>query len=390
MSADRPFGFGVPLVTPVDASGQVDLAATRKLWDRMFPRVDVPVILGTTGRGRFILNRDLPAARALVDLGVELAAAHARPLVVGTGAETLERAQELTAYAASRGVFAVLVTAPVHGSSPFAQALASSPLSPDYQDRLLEAYFQKVVDAIPRGSRTIFLPYIFPTLTDADPRTWLRPEVLERLRRHAAETGHPMDGGKLTLRDDIVPLEYAERCPELWFVAGMDTTVQAFLANPRMKFSGGILGSGNLIPGFLRSLVHDCLRLRELRLAGTGSEEEVQLARDTLSRQNQVSALFNDLWESGLYGHLIHGILGVGSPYGAAPVPAEELAAWARVIAGDAPGLVPEITSYAPESVLSREMLSQAARAAIRRPGAGKTGDKAGGKAAGNRARARR
>jgi len=357
MSAGAGFGFGVPLVTPVDARGEVDFPATRKFWDHMLPLVDVPVILGTTGRGRFILNQDLSQAKVLVDLGIELAKTHGKPLVVGTGAETLARAVDLTEYAAERGVFGVLVTAPVYASSPFAQSLARSPLAPVYQARLAEGYFLKVLDAIPRGSKTLFLPYIFPTLTDADPRTYLRPEILDLLRQEAEKTGRSMDGGKLTLRDDTVPLEYATACPELSFLAGMDTTVQAYLADPRLKFGGAILGSGNLIPGFLRTHVHDCLYLRELRSSDPASEEVKLLTRKTLSQQNQVSALFNLLWESGLFGHLIHAFLGLGSPYQATRASSDELSAWARVIAADAPGLAQEIASYCPESPQSRELL---------------------------------
>ena len=67
----------------------------------------MPVVLGTTGRGRRILNHDLSQAKGLVDLGSELARKHGKPLVVGTGAETMERAMDLTAYAGSRDVFAV-------------------------------------------------------------------------------------------------------------------------------------------------------------------------------------------------------------------------------------------------------------------------------------------
>ncbi len=361
MDTHGDFGFGVPLVTPTDDKGEVDPSSTRKLWDHMFPLVDVPVVLGTTGRGRFILNQDLSQAKRLVDLGIELARRHGKPLVVGTGAETLERAMDLTAYAGSCNVYAVLVTAPIHASSPFAQSLARSPMASEYQERLAEKYFREILRAIPTGSSTIFLPYIFPTLTDSDPRTYLRPEILEKLRQEAAALGHPMNGGKLTLRDDTVPLEYAERCPELSFLAGMDTTVQFFLTNPQLRFSGAILGSGNLIPRFLRSHVHDCLALRELRLHEPGSEKASQLARATLSQQNQVTALFNHLWESGLFGPLIHGFLGVGAPFQGAQVSADELSAWAYVIAGDAPGLVPEITSYCPDSPLSQELLKQVA-----------------------------
>jgi dihydrodipicolinate synthase/N-acetylneuraminate lyase len=354
------FGFGVPLVTPTDDTGEVDLASTTKLWDHMFPLVDVPVVLGTTGRGRFVLNQDLSRAKRLVDLGIELSKKHGKPLVVGTGAETLDRAMDLTAYAGSRDVFAVLVTAPVHASSAFAQSLAKSPLAPEYQERLVERYFRKVLQAIPAGSSTTFLPYIFPTMTDADPRASLRPEMLQELRRLAEASGHPMGGGKLTLSDDAVALDYAERCPELSFQAGMDTTVRAFLANPRLRFSGAILGSGNLIPKFLRSHVHDCMRLRELRLREQGSDETARLSRKTIRQQNQVDALFSHLWESGLFGPLIHGFLGVGAPYQGVRVPADELAAWARAIAGDAPALVPEVASYCPESPLSQEVLKHA------------------------------
>jgi dihydrodipicolinate synthase/N-acetylneuraminate lyase len=319
----------------------------------------VPVILGTTGRGRLILNHDLSQAKKLVDLGIELAQKHGRPLVVGTGAETRERAVDLTSYAGSRDVFAVLVTAPIYASSAFAQSLAKSPMAPEYQVRLAEEYFKKILQAIPGGSSTIFLPYIFPTLTDADPRVYLRPEILEKLHEHAAASGHPMNGGKLTLRDEMVPLEYSERCPELSFLAGMESTVQVFLANPRLKFSGAILGSGNLIPKFLRTHVHDCLRLRELRRREPGSEEEASFLRATISQQNQVNALFNHLWESGLFGALIHGFLGIGSPFQGSGVSSGELSAWARMIANDAPSLVPEVTSYCPESPLSRELLKQ-------------------------------
>jgi dihydrodipicolinate synthase/N-acetylneuraminate lyase len=351
------FGFGVPLVTPTDDRGEIDFSSTMRFWECMFPLVDVPVVLGTTGRGRFILNRDISLAKRLVDLGIGLARQHRKPLVVGTGAETLERAMDLTAYAGSRDVFAVLVMAPIYASSAFAQSLARSPMAPEYQERLVEEYFQKVMQAIPRGSSTIFLPYIFPTLTDADPRTYLRPEILQKLRAMAKANGHPMDGGKLTLRDDTVPLEYAEGCPELSFLAGFDSTVQAFLANPRLRFNGVILGSGNLIPRFLRSHVHDCLRLRELQRSESGSGETSRLLRKTLSQQNQVNTLFHHLWESGFFGALIHGFLGIGAPYQGAHVADRELAAWAHVIAKDAPGLVPELTSYCPESLLSQEML---------------------------------
>ena len=164
------FGFGVPLVTPTDDKGEVDPSSTRKLWDHMFPLVDVPVVLGTTGRGRFILNQDLSQAKRLVDLGIELARRHGKPLVVGTGAETLERAMDLTAYAGSCNVYAVLVTAPIHASSPFAQSLARSPMASEYQERLAEEYFREILRAIPTGSSTIFLPYIFPTLTGLRPK----------------------------------------------------------------------------------------------------------------------------------------------------------------------------------------------------------------------------
>jgi dihydrodipicolinate synthase/N-acetylneuraminate lyase len=353
VSATDSFGFGVPLITPTNERGQVDFPATRRLWEYLFPLVDVPVVLGTTGRGRFILNEEPSEAKRLVDLGVELSRQHRKPLVVGAGAETVERARELTAYAAERGVYAVLVTAPIFSSSPFAKSLAASPLSAEYQDRLCKEYFFTVMDSIPSGSSTIFMPYIFPTLTDADPRTFLRPTILSRLHERAAATGRKLDGGKLTLRDDTVALDYAERCPELSFLAGMDSTVQVFLGNPRLHFSGAILGSGNLIPKFLHAHVRDCIRLRGLLQNDPSSTEVPRLTRATLSSQHQVSALFNDLWDSGLFGALIHGFLGAGSPYRGPKVAAGELSAWARSIAANAPGLVSEIAAYCPESPLS-------------------------------------
>ncbi|HET6486522.1 MAG TPA: dihydrodipicolinate synthase family protein, partial [Spirochaetia bacterium] len=347
------FGFGVPLVTPTDRHGKVDHAAARRLWEFLIPQLDVAVVLGTTGRGRFIINEEPAEARRLVDLGVELCGRHRTPLVIGTGAETVERAKELTAYAAERGVYAVLVTPPVFAASPFARSLGHNPLSAGYQDRLLREYFFPILDAVPRGSTTRFLPYVFPTLTDADPRAFLRPEILERLWERAAGSGRTLDGGKLTLRDDAVALDYSEKCHELSFQAGMDSTVHAFLGNPRMHFSGAILGSGNLIPKTLKTHVADCLRLREA--VRGNSPEAAHLTRVVLSRQNQVSALFNDLWDSGLFGPLIHGFLGIGSPYQVAPAAASELGEWARVIGTDAPTLVDEIASYCPESPLSRE-----------------------------------
>ena len=215
MSPIPSFGFGVPLVTLTDDNGEVDPHSTRRTWDRMFPLVDIPVILGTTGRGRQILNSDLSQARALVDIGVELARKHNKALVVGAGAETVERARDLTEYVAAHDVFAVLVSAPIYAASPFAQSLASSPLSHEYQEKLADAYFSPVVHAIPRGSHTKFLFYIFPTLTENDPRGALRPEVLNRLLDEAARSGRQIDGGKLTIRDDNVPLDYAQKCPDL-------------------------------------------------------------------------------------------------------------------------------------------------------------------------------
>ena len=361
VSATDGFGFGVPLVTPTDHHGRVDLAATRRLWEHLLPQLDVAVVLGTTGRGRFIVNEEPAEARRLVDLGVELCRRHGKPLVIGTGAETVERAKDITRYAAESGVYAVLVTPPVFAASPFARTLGHNPLAPGYQDRLLREYFIPVLDAVPRGSTTRFLPYVIPTFTDADPRAFLRPEILERLWERAAGSGRTLDGGKLTLRDDTVALDYSEKCHELSFQAGMDSTVQAFLGNPRMHFSGAILGSGNLIAKTLKTHVADCLRLREAIRANTA--EASHLVRVTLSRQNQVSALFNDLWDSGLFGPLIHGFLGIGSPYHAAPAAASELAEWARVIGTDAPALVDEIASYCPESPLSREARAAAEKA---------------------------
>ena len=351
------FGFGVPLVTLTDDKGEVDPQATRQLWDHMFPLVDVAVILGTTGRGRFILNEDLSQAKAMVDIGIELAGKHGKPLVVGTGAETMERSRDLTEYTAARGAFAVLVTAPIYWSSPFARSLAGSPLALEYQEKLVDEYFLQVLQAIPPGSPTRFLPYIFPTLTENDPRTTLRPEILNRLSEEAVRSGRLMDGGKLTIRDDNVPLEYGQKCPQLQFQAGFDSTVQTYLCDPRLRFNGAILGLGNLIPRFLRAHVYDCLRLKELRSHEQPSAERGPLLRKVLRQQNDVSALLSIFWEGGAFGQLIHAFLGAHAPYQAVRISFEELSAWAPLIAVNAASLVPEITSHCPESPLSRELL---------------------------------
>ncbi|MBD3388016.1 MAG: hypothetical protein GF416_03110 [Candidatus Altiarchaeales archaeon] len=360
MGAVTEFGFGVPLVTAGNTRDSVDFEGTRKIWDYLIPELDVAVVLGTTGWGRNVLAKSRDDARRLVDLGIELGEKHGKKVVVGTGAEKLEHAVEITEYAASKGVFGVLVTDPIHRISEFAQGFGQDPVDPAYLHRIMTEYHCRVMDAIPERSGTIYMPYIFPQLTAGNTLGFPAPEHLKVLINHAEMTGKKMDGGKLTHEDKVVAQIYAKACPELTFQAGFDHRAKLLLADPGLNFNGAIFGTGNLIPKFLGAHVRDCLRLRELRVDDPTfqQDETASLLNRVSSQQSQVDAMFAHMWDTpGAFPRLIHGTLGIGEPTHVPEIPQNRLEQLALGIARDAPALAREMTQYQPEAPLAKVMV---------------------------------
>jgi len=360
MSFESGFGFGVPFATALNPDGGVDFDGTRRFWDHLFKNdVDVGVVLGTTGRGRKILAASMDDAKKLVDIGIELGAKHRKKVVVGTGAEKLEDAVELTAYAASLKVDAVLVTDPIHAISEFAQARGTDPLSYEYQSRLVDDYHKKIMDAIPVGSDTLYMPYIFPVLTAGNDLGYPKPRILNRLWEYAERTGKKMGGGKLTHEDKSVARSYRRNCPQLFFQAGFDHKALAFVADPTLNFNGAIYGVGNLTPKFLGSHVRDCLALREMRIQNPDDDGTFALQLKATDQQHQVNGMFSYLWETpGAFPRVIHGVLGLGTPPDAPKVPQERLEVLADAIAATSPSLAKEMTGYNPNTPLARRMLA--------------------------------
>jgi 4-hydroxy-tetrahydrodipicolinate synthase len=104
-------GLHVPLVTPFDGDGTVDLDALRRLAARVLDDgADGLVALGTTGEA--VALREVERA-AVVDCCAEACAARGRPLTVGVGGgDTASAAREVAWVGARDGVGAVMAVVP--------------------------------------------------------------------------------------------------------------------------------------------------------------------------------------------------------------------------------------------------------------------------------------
>lgn len=106
-------GLWVPLVTPFDAAGRLDVAALRRLARRVLAEGARGVVaLGTTGEPASLDERE---RRAVIDACVGVCAAAGRPLVVGVGSsDTRATVAAVEGLAGLPAVVAALVVAPAY------------------------------------------------------------------------------------------------------------------------------------------------------------------------------------------------------------------------------------------------------------------------------------
>jgi dihydrodipicolinate synthase/N-acetylneuraminate lyase len=173
-------GVVCPIVTPFDASGRVDLAATREVLDFVISRgVHAVFPAGTTGEG---LSLTLEEREALCTAAVEHVAGRI-PVIMHTGCITTADTIELTRHARSVGATAVAIIPPFFYT---------------FDDESLASHMLSVALAVP--DLPIFL-YAFPENAKND----ISPALLKRLLEGAPNiVGIKVSSGNLLRMQEYI------------------------------------------------------------------------------------------------------------------------------------------------------------------------------------------
>ena len=232
-------GSMVAVVTPMTATGEVDLAA----WDRLLAwhaeqGTDAVVVVGTTGESPTVTLAEATelVRRAALLLGEQV------PVIAGTGTNDTAGTIERTRVLAAAGAKAVLV------------------VSPYYNKPTQEGLYRHFL-AVAEASPVPVIPYNVPSRTGVD----LLPDTVVRLAVHPRILGIKEATGSLARIEELVA-----RCPESFEVYSGDDPIAlpAILAGAR----GVISVTANVAPAAMHELC-------EHALAGRLAEAEALDAR---------------------------------------------------------------------------------------------------------------
>lgn len=244
-------GVIVPMVTPFDDRGQLDLAAIPQLVDHLigcgvaglFPG-------GTTGEG-FLLNLD---ERRQLAATVVQAAAGRVPVIVHTGTPITAETLALTQHAQSVGAQAVAIL---------------PPYVYHHADAALLRHYVTIANSVP--DLPIYL-YNFPAIS----HNTLTTELILTLRAAAPNIiGMKDSSGSLATLSEVV----AATNGQFNAINGGDGQVLMALA---MGFDGCVSGNANVVPELLVALYHAV------------ASGELPKARKLQHQLNQVRSLLGD------------------------------------------------------------------------------------------------
>lgn len=207
-------GTGVPVVTPFDESGQIDVGRLRDVVSWITDAgVDFVVPCGSNGESELL---SLEERARVVEAVVEMSPV---PVVAGTGHPGFAETREQTARAAAAGADAALVVTPHYYG---------------HDQATVETYYRRVADS---SDIPIYL-YSVPAKTGFT----LEPETVERLATHDNIHGMKDSSG------DIVALQREHRLT--------DDDFELFIGNGSLYAqgldvgtAGGILALANVVPG---------------------------------------------------------------------------------------------------------------------------------------------
>jgi 4-hydroxy-tetrahydrodipicolinate synthase/4-hydroxy-2-oxoglutarate aldolase len=242
-------GTGVPLLTPFDEDGEIDVASLRELVDWVEEGgVDFIVPCGSNSEAELMSVEE----RARV---VEIVAEAADvPVMAGTGHPGLAETLRQTDLAAEAGADGALVVTPFYYG---------------HDDEALEAYYREVADESPIP---VYL-YSVPVYTDVKPD----PEVVGRL------AGHDNVAGMKDSSGDIETFQRERRLTEdeaFDLLVGSGGVYAHALASGA---DGGILGLANVAPE-RASEIFDLHRMGKDEEAHQLNAELVELNRAVTSK----------------------------------------------------------------------------------------------------------
>lgn len=216
-------GVICPMVTPLDAEGQIDERATRRLIDFLLARgVDVLFPAGTNGEG---LLFSLDERRRLAEIVVQHVAGRV-PVILHTGCLSTRDTIALTQHARDTGATAAAVVVPYFYS---------------FDDQSLEQHFIATATAV--SDLPIFV-YSIP----GNAKNELSGKGLERVRQGAAN----VIGIKLSSPDLARFQEYISVCGANFIpLCGNDSLALAALA---VGSFGQVSGNANVFPELLQEL----------------------------------------------------------------------------------------------------------------------------------------
>jgi len=217
-------GLGPPLVTPFDASGDVDHDRLRELVAWVETRgVDFLVPCGSTSEAALLTSRE---RTRVVETVVDAASV---PVVAGTGHPGLRETLASTRAAADAGADAALVVTPFYY---------------DHDQQTLAAYYREVADSAPLP---VYL-YAVPGYTGVD----LDPDTVGALSEHPNVVGLKDSSGSL----GALTRHNRRTDEEFSLLAGSVDLLASGLA---LGAAGGILAVANLRPTVAAEVVavHD-------------------------------------------------------------------------------------------------------------------------------------
>jgi 4-hydroxy-tetrahydrodipicolinate synthase len=224
-------GTYTAIVTPTVGRGEVDVEAYRALlrWQAE-SGVDGVVVGGTTGESPTLTEAELirlfTIARETLPSKVEVVAATGRNHLVGSMA--------LTQAAVDLGVHHVLLVDPYY----------NGPSSLEIR----REYLEPIAARFPELG---LVPYVIPGRTG----TRLDPVDLERM----LSDGRRIVGVKDATGEEEYGRELRRRCPGLSILSGDDPRTISMMLDPRVRASGVISVSSNLVPRAVHEMV-ECAR----------------------------------------------------------------------------------------------------------------------------------
>ena len=230
---DRGRGVIVPLVTWLDANGNVDHAAMEQHIDFLLKKgANVIFTLGSTGEGPY---RTMDEKKEIMDHVVN----HVRdrvPVIAGAAYHGVRETIQFCEIAAEKGVDGVLVNVPQYFN------LSATDI---------DCYFAKLAEGI--GEAIPVCMYYAPTIITNTPK--IGPDLVFDLARRKA-----IAGIKYTINDweDIAELcrmrneDFTVQC-NIW--CGTDKVAMDCLKNDVTDFDGIISSAANLFPDFYNVLL---------------------------------------------------------------------------------------------------------------------------------------